>query len=111
MANQAPSLYLPGRYAKEQQNLERPLDYAEVDEETGRVLIICNSKNFSGRIPVDELKGMLEARKRKAISRGDAQRAADVNASLRRFWDARKDWVVSRRNNAIRFGWTAGMGK
>jgi len=105
VANQSPSLYLPGRYQKDQQELERPLDYAEVDETSGRVIVICNAKNFEGRIPVDEMKGMLQARKQKALSRGDAQRAADVNASLRDFWNSRKMWVKDRMNNAIRYGW------
>jgi uncharacterized circularly permuted ATP-grasp superfamily protein len=110
VANQSPSLYLPGRYQKDQQELERPLDYAEVDD-AGKLWVVANSKDMETRIPLDELKDMLHQRQQKALVRGDAQRAADVNASLRDFWQERKNWIVSRRNNAIRYGWTPGTGK
>ncbi len=108
---QAPTLILPGRFAKEQQDAKRPLDYVEQDEQSGRIYIVANAREIESRIPIDELKAMLQDRKRKAISRGDAQRAADVNASLREFWDSRKMWVKDRQNNAIRFGWTPGASK
>ena len=104
-------LVLPERVGRQRYGLRglplvtpegRPLLYTE--EIDGRPITVANAIDMNWRIPLDELRGMVQDAARKRAKRGDAQKTAESAAGLRRWWEDRKNWQWDRRNGRVSVG-------
>lgn len=99
-----PTLYLPGRYAQDCADQDRP-QYFVSDDPTAETLVIVNAESNFWRIPLDELKGMAEEanedfrKSEKYLSRADRMKA--VNQRWLDYAVAKQDARVARTRFAI----------